>query len=367
MFKIVQGSLLPPLRLELKWDDNTPVDLTEASKVELTLKKGTTTIVTGECTIETPALGLVRYDWVDGDTNELGLYQQWVTVTIDSKTMVVPNIGSRMLLIIPMKGTNGDEEPEPGYECKNYVTAQSQASSVGEDQKFKFAMVVINPETGPISEENIIPGTYNLVRNRGGSETIIESGVAFSKSNGLIYTEITFTDGNWDNNDYYCIVPTNDTKIKISSLTFFIPVTPWIGRIANIVELDVSAIKAKTDLIRSDVGSGILNDDNTFDTIIPDSLPTNMHLALDISDLNHAGDDFTIEVKVGTLGNEQVVAWYNLISDGTNIKYDDGTIIKQRIIDISDILVCSAKRVIISRTKNSITDRDVPYEFMCGV
>ncbi|MCW3140572.1 MAG: hypothetical protein N2V72_00105 [Methanophagales archaeon] len=121
----------------------------------------------------------------------------------------------------------------------------------------------------------------------------------------------------------------------------------------------------------SDYGTGTLNDANPSATIVPDSLPTKMHLILDISNLNNANDDFTLEVKVGVSGSERVVAYYKLTSDGTDITCDTGSgtgsIIKQRRIDISDILVYNNEQVVVSRTKNSATDRDVEYKYVCGI
>lgn len=134
---------------------------------------------------------------------------------------------------------------------------------------------------------------------------------------------------------------------------------------------DVSDVKAKTDLINSASGSGTLNDTNTSDTITPSSLPTKMHLIFDISNLNNNNDDFDIKVKVGVTSSERVVSYYNLTSDGTDITADTGSgtgsTIKQRKIDISNILVFTTEQVLLSLTKNSATDRDVAYKYLCGV
>jgi hypothetical protein len=43
------------------------------------------------------------------------------------------------------------------------------------------------------------------------------------------------------------------------------------------------------------------------------------------------------------------------------------TIISQRRLDLSNILVYSSEQVIVSRTKNSVTDRNVEYKYLCGV
>ena len=133
---------------------------------------------------------------------------------------------------------------------------------------------------------------------------------------------------------------------------------------------DIAAIIAKTDLLNSASGSGTLNDANGSDTIVPSSLPAKIHLIFDISNLNNNGDDFTIEVKVGTAAAERVVGYYNLTSDGTDITADTGTglgsVIKQRRIDISDILCFTSEQVIVELTKNGAADRDVAYKYLCG-
>jgi hypothetical protein len=139
----------------------------------------------------------------------------------------------------------------------------------------------------------------------------------------------------------------------------------------NTIQAALTAIQAKTDLMNSALGTATLNDANPADTIVPTSLPTKMHLVFDISNLNNNGDNFDISVSVGTAGNERIVAWYNLTSDGTDITMDPGsgvaTIISQRRLDLSNILVYSSEQVIVSRTKNSVTDRNVEYKYLCGV
>lgn len=137
------------------------------------------------------------------------------------------------------------------------------------------------------------------------------------------------------------------------------------------LDTELGLVKSKTDLMNSALGTGTLNDENTSDTIVPGLLPTSMHITLDINNLNNNGDDFDIEVKVGVAASECIVAFYNLTSDGTDITVDKGSgtgaIIKQRRIDISDILVYTGEQVIVELTKNNVTDRDVLYNYICGV
>ena len=125
----------------------------------------------------------------------------------------------------------------------------------------------------------------------------------------------------------------------------------------------VEAVEALT----ATTGSGTLNDANTSDTIVPTTRPCKTELVLDISALNNASDDFTLDVKVGASGSEQVVAWFNLTSDGTDITCDTGSgvgfVIEQRRLNITDITVLANEQMIITRTKNGSTDRNVPYAY----
>jgi len=135
---------------------------------------------------------------------------------------------------------------------------------------------------------------------------------------------------------------------------------------------DAAAIVAKTDLMNSDSGGPTtLNDANPSDTIVPSSLPTKMHLTFDISTITTNLDDITLEVKVGTNGNERVVAFYRLTSDGADLSCDKGSgvsaVIKERKIDISNILVFTSEQVLVERTKNAGVDNAIPYQWICGV
>lgn len=139
-----------------------------------------------------------------------------------------------------------------------------------------------------------------------------------------------------------------------------------IGRLVNI-----DAVKDKTDLLNSAAGTSTLNDANVSDTIVPPSLPTKMHVILDISTIIVNNDDFDLEVKVGVMGSERVVAYYNITSDGVDTTIDTGSgigaVVKQRRIDISDIMVYAGEQVLLDYTKNSVVDRNVLYRYVCGV
>jgi hypothetical protein len=134
---------------------------------------------------------------------------------------------------------------------------------------------------------------------------------------------------------------------------------------------DIDAILAKTDLLNSALGSSTLNDANPSDTIVPSALPTRLHVVFDISTITVASDDFTLEIKVGASGSERVIAYYRITSDGTTTTIDNGSgtgvTSKQRRIDISDITVYTGEQVLLNYTKNSATDRNIFYRYVCGV
>lgn len=133
-------------------------------------------------------------------------------------------------------------------------------------------------------------------------------------------------------------------------------------------------IIAKTNLLNSASGSGTLNTATANPhtaTIVPSSLPTKMHLTIDISNLNTNLDDFEVQVSVGAAASEQIVAWYGLTSDGTDITSDTGSgvgsIIKIRRIDISNIKVSAGEQVIVSLKRNAGVDDTVDYDYLCGI
>ena len=139
----------------------------------------------------------------------------------------------------------------------------------------------------------------------------------------------------------------------------------------DLAHTDLDAVKAKTDLLNSASGSSTLNDANVSDTIVPGSLPTKIHVVFDISTIIVAADDFTLEVKVGAAASERVVAYYKITSDGADTTIDTGSgtgaVVKQRRIDISDIMVYTGEQVLLNYTKSSVTDRNVLYRYVCGV
>ena len=140
------------------------------------------------------------------------------------------------------------------------------------------------------------------------------------------------------------------------------------------VAADLLALKTLLDLMKSDSGADTLNTATANPhtaTLTPSSLPTKMHIEIDISNLNTNTDDFEVQLSAGVGGSERVIAWYGLTSDGVDITSDKGSgvgaIIKERRIDISNILVYTGEQVIVSLKRNAGADDTVSYKWITGV
>lgn len=89
-----KGSTLPALEMQLVETDGTPVDLTTATGVEF--RMGITPgspKVDAAAIVVTASEGRVKYEWVSGDVDTVGIYNgEWV-VTFDDGVQVVPSSG----------------------------------------------------------------------------------------------------------------------------------------------------------------------------------------------------------------------------------------------------------------------------------
>ena len=117
--------------------------------------------------------------------------------------------------------------------------------------------------------------------------------------------------------------------------------------------------------------SGILNDGNVSDIIVPTSRPCLIHIMFDMINLNTADDNFDLEVLVGAAASERIVCWVNLVSDGVNITLDNDTGTPQVVhierLSLANIIVHKDEQVIVRYTKNGATDRDVPYGWAISI
>lgn len=82
-FEIKKKDLLPPFRVQLMNKDGSFVDLTTAVGVTfvLSLLAGGPAIISAAAVIETPLTsGIVRYDWVSPNTDNIGDYMAEVKI-----------------------------------------------------------------------------------------------------------------------------------------------------------------------------------------------------------------------------------------------------------------------------------------------
>lgn len=95
-----QHDLFPPLQATLS-DQNGPIDLTTATAVKLLMKTTDGRIsVTGACAIVDAVNGVVRYQWVRGDTDNIGEYNVEFEITWPTALPeTVPNDGYNLISI----------------------------------------------------------------------------------------------------------------------------------------------------------------------------------------------------------------------------------------------------------------------------
>lgn len=93
-----------PFEYQLKWDDNTPIDLTTATTVKITLRayEATTNKVNDAACVVTDTLnGKVMYNWTSGDVDTAGMYKYKYKITYASgKILTVPSDDIMWMFII---------------------------------------------------------------------------------------------------------------------------------------------------------------------------------------------------------------------------------------------------------------------------
>lgn len=95
-----RNDLLPPIVGTLRNANGTAVDLTGSSVRMLMCNSRGLLKVNAPATVTTPASGVVRYDWIAGDTNTAGLFRGELEVTFPSgKIETFPNRGYITLVI----------------------------------------------------------------------------------------------------------------------------------------------------------------------------------------------------------------------------------------------------------------------------
>jgi len=92
MIKIRRGTNVPMV-IELTWDDNTPLDLTDVSDITIRLMDISTGEVaySGSCTIVDASNGKIMHDWTD-TSNLYGVYEREIELTYSNgETQIIPS------------------------------------------------------------------------------------------------------------------------------------------------------------------------------------------------------------------------------------------------------------------------------------
>lgn len=127
---------------------------------------------------------------------------------------------------------------------------QNSPSLAGTGETIRFYVSVIDNDTGPIAEDKIVAGTYDLIQIRNSIETTIVDDGAFSKRDGFIYTDIDFDSATWDLDDSYILIPNQNSTAEISGTIYHLPLSAWSGMI-----LDLSSLEAAVNTIISTIGT----------------------------------------------------------------------------------------------------------------
>jgi hypothetical protein len=102
-FNIKEGDFLPVLQRTLYDENDAAVDLTNATSVKFTMKRGATTKISKVgCAIIDTLNGIVQYAWTGTDTDTPGVYDAEFQVTyVSAKIETFPNDGYIKITITP--------------------------------------------------------------------------------------------------------------------------------------------------------------------------------------------------------------------------------------------------------------------------
>jgi len=99
VLRLPRQALLPPVKLQV-FDGTDPVDLTGgAVTFWLEDEHGRLILGANPAALENAAQGIVRYDWVEGDTDETGRYFGQFEISISGKSYVLPDNDTQRLII----------------------------------------------------------------------------------------------------------------------------------------------------------------------------------------------------------------------------------------------------------------------------
>jgi hypothetical protein len=130
------------------------------------------------------------------------------------------------------------------------VCTQNSPALAGTGETIRFSVSIIDNDTGPIAEDKIVAGTYDLIRIRNNIETTIVDDGAFSKRDGFIYIDIDFDTATWNLDDSYILIPDQNSTAEIDGTIYHIPLSAWSGMI-----LDLSGLEAAVNTIITTLGT----------------------------------------------------------------------------------------------------------------
>jgi hypothetical protein len=139
------------------------------------------------------------------------------------------------------------------------VCTQNSPSLAGTGETIRFSVSIIDNDTGPIAEDKIVAGTYDLIRVRDNIETTTVDDGAFSKRDGFIYIDIDFDTATWDLDDSYILIPNQNSTAEIDGTTYHLPLSAWSGMILDLSGLE-TAINTIITTLGTPVGASISAD-----------------------------------------------------------------------------------------------------------
>jgi hypothetical protein len=84
-FSIKKNDTLPALKLQFKNDNSVPINLSGCSIVfNYRLRQSNSFVVSRSVPVEDPLNGIAQYVWVNGDTDNLGVYIGEFVITFPS-------------------------------------------------------------------------------------------------------------------------------------------------------------------------------------------------------------------------------------------------------------------------------------------
>jgi hypothetical protein len=201
------------------------------------------------------------------------------------------------------------------------------------DQTICFQARLGSPLIGDMPVASITPGTYDIIRIRGGVVTTIVDDAAWLAINGEVYFLYNFPSASWQNSDAYQIMPNGDTQATIGGNTYSAVIPCWAGMV-----FDTDEVVEEIEEIEHHL--------HNLSFRFPDDVTDSRTITSDIVGPNP--DTFGVWVRVATAA-ELTAAWGAakthfdpnklMVINGTNgrlfgvqIGYGDGTLVGTKVI-----------------------------------